>query len=64
MTLSAKLNALTQQAALQNQAATNAPQIAVLVLAADRQTILEAELRPLSDVTAALAAHQSPITSA
>ena len=63
MTLSAKLNALIQQAALQNQTATNAPQIAVLVLSADRQTILEAELRPLSDVTAALAAQQSPLSA-
>ena len=63
MTLSAKLNALTQQADMLNQAATNAPQIAVLVLAADRQTILDAELRPLSDVAAALAAQQSPLSA-
>ena len=63
MTLSAKLNDLTQQAALHNLAATNAPQIAVLVLAPDRQTILDAELRPLSDVAAALAAQQSLLST-
>ena len=63
MTLTTKLTSLAQQADLLNQAATNAPQIAVLVLAADRQTILEAELRPLSDVTAALAAQQSPLST-
>ena len=61
MPLSAKLTSLAQQAALHNQATPNEPQVAVLVLSADRQTILEAELRPLSDVTAALAAQQSPL---
>ena len=63
MPLSAKLTSLAQQAALHNQAAPAEPKIAVLVLAADRQTILEAELRPLSDVTAALAAQQSPLST-
>ena len=59
MPLSAKLTSLAQQAALHNQATPVEPQIAVLVLSADRQTILEAELRPLSDVAAALATQQS-----
>ena len=38
------------------------PQVIVLVLSPDRQTILEADLRPLSEITAILAAH-SPTTS-
>ena len=33
------------------------PQVVVVVLSPDRQTILEADLRPLSEITAILAAH-------
>ena len=63
MPLSAKLTSLAQQAALHNQATPVEPQVAVLVLSADRQSVLEAELRPLSDVTAALVAQQSPLSA-
>ena len=63
MPLSAKLTSLAQQVALHNQAVPAEPQIAVLVLSADRRTILEAELRPLSEIAAALAAQQSPLSA-
>ena len=49
------LSNLAAQARLRTQQEPGEPQVAVLVLAADRQTILEAALRPLSELTAVLA---------
>ena len=53
-----KLTNLATQGQLKSQLDPSEPQVAVLVLANDHRTILEAELRPLSEITAALAVHQ------
>lgn len=58
LNLPAQLTHLVAQGALLTQSNPSDPQIAVLVLASDRQTILDCELRPLSELAAALAVQQ------
>jgi len=60
----AQLAHLIAQGAALTMSNPSDPQIAVLVLDSDRQTILDCELRPLSELTAALAVQQTyPILS-
>ena len=54
------LSNLAAQARLRSQQEPDEPQVAVLVLSGDRQTILEAALRPLSELTAVLASQRKP----
>jgi len=58
LNIPAQLSHLVAQGALLTQSNPSDPQIAVLVLASDRHTILDCELRPLSELTAALAVQQ------
>jgi hypothetical protein len=53
------LTNLAAQARLRSQSEMDEPQVAVLVLSGDRQTILEAALHPLSELTAILASQHS-----
>jgi len=59
LNIPAQLAHLVAQGALLTQSNPSDPQIAVLVLASDRHTILDCELRPLSELTAALAVQQT-----
>ncbi len=54
------LSNLAAQARLRTQQEPGEPQVAVLVLASDRQTILEAALRPLSEIAAVLSSQRPP----
>jgi hypothetical protein len=60
--LSNKLANLVAQGQLQAQLNPSDPHVAVLVLASDHQTILDCELRPFSELAAALSI-QEPIST-
>lgn len=57
-----RLTNLAAQSLLRNQLSPGDPHVLVLVLGQDRQTVLDCELKPFSEVTALFASQQTDHT--